>query len=78
MPKTERKTWRLDEWNAKFSPDTIEDIPMSKEEILKASLWLRDNNYPIPEDCPWETCPDFRPACRLGICRIAVGMCGDF
>ena len=70
--------WRLDEWNAHFAPDITEEIPMSKEEILKAITYLRSNNYPKPEDCPGKPCPDYRPACSLGICRIAVGMCGDF
>lgn len=75
MPIT---TWRLDEWNAVYSPDTVEDIPMSKEEIWKATQFLRTNNYPKPEDCPLEKCPKCRPACKVGVCNIAVGMCGDF
>lgn len=70
--------WRLDEWNAYYAPDTVENIPMSKEEIYKATMYLSDNYYPKPEDCPGEECPKYRPACLLGICRIAVGMCGDF
>jgi hypothetical protein len=67
--------WRLNNWNACFTLDTL---PMSKEEIQKATKFLRKNNYPKPEDCPEENCPNYRPACKLGICQIAVGMCGDF
>lgn len=78
MPQTKKKAWRLDEWNARFAKDDLKLIMMGQEEIREALEYLRDNNYPIPEDCPWETCPDFRPACRIGVCRIAVGMCGDF
>jgi len=72
------KPWRLDEWNAVFSPDTIENIPMSKEEIWKATQFLRTNYYPKPEDCPMDKCPNFRPSCKLNVCQIAVGMCGDY
>lgn len=71
--------WRLDKWNAHFSDnDKVENVPMSKEEIRKAACFLRENNYPKPEDCSFKKCQVFRSACRLGICRIAIGMCGDF
>ena len=76
--KTQTKPWKLAEWNGHFASDTVENLPMSKEEIWKAIQFLRNNYYPKPEDCPWEKCPKFRPACKLGICQIAVGMCGDF
>lgn len=75
MPLTK---WRLDEWNAVYSPDAGEDVPMTTEEIREAIKFLRNHNYPKPEDCPEEKCPKFRPACKLGVCNIAVGMCGDF
>lgn len=71
------KQWELNDWNAVYSFG--EDLPpMSEQEICAAVRWLRKNNYPIPIDCPHKTCPKYRPACGLGICNIAVGMCGDF
>lgn len=70
--------WRLDEWNAQYAKDDLKPIIMSQEEIREAITFLRESNYPKPEDCPWENCPVLRPTCKLSICRIAVGMCGDF
>jgi hypothetical protein len=72
-----RDKWRLDEWNEKFSRERRLP-PMTKEEIAGAIDYLRGHYYPKPEDCPVETCEKYRPACKLGICVIAVGMCGDF
>lgn len=69
--------WRLDAWNEQFSHGK-KLPPMTDQEIQSAIAALRKNNYPQPEDCPEQDCPKFRPACGLGICRIAVGMCGDF
>lgn len=69
--------WRLDEWN-KLYPTDKTFPPMAKEEIDRAIKALRDNLYPKPEDCPGLDCPNVRPACSLGICQIACGMCGDF
>lgn len=69
-------SWKLQEWNALYA--TGNPLPMTPEEIASAVKYLRDNNYPKPEDCPEASCPKCRPACKLGICRIAVGMCGDF
>jgi len=74
--KNERSTWRLDEWNDYFAK--VPTKPMTPAEIDAAIKFLRDHNYPVPEDCPGEKCPAWRPACKLGICQIAVGMCGDF
>lgn len=74
----ETKTWKLKEWNSYYSDCEVEAPPMTKEEIADAIKYLRDNFYPIPEDCPRQECPKHRPACSLGICHIAVGMCGDF
>jgi len=71
-----RGTWRLDEWNDRFAK--VPTKPMTEEEIEIAIKFLRDFNYPVPEDCPGEACPEWRPACKLGICKIAVDMCGDF
>lgn len=68
-------SWKLGDWNNYFSTNPK---PMTSEEIDNAIKYLRDNNYPKPEDCPETNCPKYRPACQLGICRIAVGMCGDF
>lgn len=70
--------WRLDEWNDAYSEEALRNLPMTAKEIQEAKTFLRDNNYPKPEDCPWENCPKLRPTCKLGICVIAVGMCGDF
>lgn len=67
--------WKLSEWNGIYT--TVKE-PMTKGEIDKAIKQLRSNNYPKPTDCHEEKCPKFRPACHLGICNIAVGMCGDF
>jgi hypothetical protein len=50
---------------------------MTPKEISQAIKFLRDLYYPKPEDCPEQLCPKFRPACSLGVCQIAVGMCGD-
>jgi len=68
-------SWKLSEWNALFAPRP--SVPMSFEDIEAGVKYLRDNNYPKPEDCPEVECPKYRPTCMLGICRIAVGMCGD-
>lgn len=71
-------TWRLDEWNNHFAKDALKLTPMSQEEIQDATKFLRNKGYPKPEDCPGEECLDIRPACKAGVCRLAVGMCGDF
>jgi len=72
----QRVSWRLDEWNDRFAK--VPTKPMTPAEIDAAIKFLRDFNYPVPEDCPGEACPEWRPACKLGICKIAVDMCGDF
>ena len=72
-----RTEWRLSEWNCKYSTDKTAP-PMSMAEIQSAIEWLRDNYYPKPADCPCSDCPKYRPYCKLGVCRIAIGMCGDF
>ncbi len=69
--------WRLDILNAKFS-EGKELPPMTEQEIKSAIAELRKNNYPKPEDCPERECSVYRPACKMGICRIAVGMYKDF
>lgn len=71
------KSWKLSEWNNIYSRSSNLP-PMTDKEIAVGVKFLREHNYPKPEDCPEGKCPKFRPACRLGICRIAVGMCGDF
>ena len=72
--------WRLDEWNFAFSKTgTNKDLPpMSEKEILTAKKFLREKHYPKPEDCPGKECSQFRPACEMSVCKIAVGICGDF
>ena len=72
------KVWRLDEWNGRYAKEELRTIPMNEDEIKEAIKYLRDNNYPKPEDCLEQDCPVYRPACKLDVCRIAVGMCGDF
>ena len=69
------KSWELANWNAKISNISS---PMSSMEIDEAIKYLRENNYPKPSDCQNEDCEVYRPACKVGVCRIAVGMCGDF
>jgi len=68
--------WKLKEWNARYGNVSLPI--MSTEEIETAISYLRDNNYPKPDDCLEIECPVHRPACTLGVCHIAVGMCGDF
>jgi hypothetical protein len=72
------ENWRLDEWNARFAKDDQKLITMPQEEIQKAIQFLKDKWYPKPEDCPEKNCPNYRPSCKLNVCQIAVGMCGDF
>ena len=67
--------WKLSEWNNEF---TDNPKPMTNNEITEGIKYLRGNGYPKPEDCPMEDCPKFRPSCKLNVCNIAVGMCGDF
>jgi len=69
-------SWRLDQWNNPFKNPALP--PMTQTEIDAAVKYLKDHFYPIPEDCPKLECPKVRPACALGICQIAAGMCGDF
>jgi len=69
-----RKSWQLKEWTG-ISPNPI---PMTSEEIKEAITYLRANHYPKPTDCLKEQCPGYRPACELGICYVAIRLCGDF
>ena len=73
-------SWKLKEWTG-IGDNTK---PMSKKEIEDAVKYLRDNHYPIPEDCPMKNnndihCPSAnRPACMFGICHVATKLCNDF
>ena len=58
------------EWN------TGNNLMGKEQETLITQL--RENNYPIPQDCQKEKCQSYRPACQLGICKLAVVLCGDF
>lgn len=70
-------SWKLHEWNNYYAEN--QNLPvMTNAEIKKAKKYLRENNYPKPEDCPSAECLEYRPSCKLGICKIAVKMCGDF
>ena len=71
-----KKTWKLKDWNRIYGSLTLP--LMTKKEIDDAIFFLRENHYPKPSDCPERECPKDRPACSLGICNIAIGMCGDF
>lgn len=46
-------------------------------EALVAYLRNCDPPYPRPEDCA-KDCEFSRPACRVGVCFLAVKFCGDF
>ena len=82
----DRTSWTLREWCYYFS-DKENPLPaMTTEEIVAATLWLREKGYPVPTDCPKrpETqfykkdggCPAFRPVCLThNICQMARGMC---
>lgn len=71
--------WKLTEWNDAFSRKAGSKLPpMTESETASNIKYLRDNNYPKPDDCPEQKCPVCLPVCQLKVCRIAVGMCGDF
>lgn len=69
-------SWKLGTYCEEFSNTPLP--PMTKEEIASAIKELRSGGYPKPEDCPEMHCSEHRPACHLGICKIAVCLCGDF
>lgn len=68
--------WKVYEWTG--LAESKNPIPMTKEETESAVKYLRENNYPKPDDCPKTECPGYRPACELGICYVAIRLCGDF
>jgi hypothetical protein len=72
--------WKVYEWTGWAYKDKEQSKlpPMTTEETAKAVEYLRENNYPHPEDCPGEACPGYRCACGVGICHVAVRLCGDF
>jgi len=70
------KTWELAEWVD--SPDNSKLPPMTEEGKIAGIKFLRDDDYPKPEDCPATLCKEYRPACKLGICKIAIVMPGDW
>ena len=78
------KSWKLSGWLDKprnWNLTNFKDQnpqPMTEEEIEAGIKFLRDGNYPKPDDCPQSSCPEYRPACQLGICKIAVCLCGDW
>jgi hypothetical protein len=71
--------WRVTEWSEYFAKKAgLRLPPMTANEIAVAITGLRSNDYPKPIDCPGEEgCPKFRPTCRVGICNVALGLCGD-
>ena len=66
-------SWKLFEWTGLNTTGV-----MSSHEIDEAIKYLRANQYPKPEDCTYDTCPGYRPACKLNICHVAIRLCGDF
>ena len=68
------KEWKINEWTGRSNIKK----PMNEEEIKEAIEYLRKNNYHIPKYCLGEYCPGNRPACSLGVCYVAVRLCGDF
>lgn len=72
--------WKVTETSEYFAQKAGLTLPpMTQSEIDETVEFLRTNGYPMPADCPGQGgCPKYRPACILGICRVAVGLCGDF
>lgn len=69
--------WKRGKWSNSFYAFQAH---MSNEEIKEAIQYLRDNHYPRPADCTTDImhdCKDYRRACRLKICFVAVKLCGD-
>ena len=66
--------WRIFEWTGV----SLKKTRMTEDEIRKATNFLRRKNYPKPVDCPKENCTGYRPSCSLGVCYVAVKLCGDF
>jgi len=58
------QTWKLS--------DNVDGLSTGIREFLKLT------GYPAPEDCPKEGCKEYRPACLVGVCKIAVCLCGDW
>ena len=72
------KGWTLEVWREYFLRAAGIDLPpITPGEIESARVYLRDRNYPIPLDCPGTKCNNYRPACRVKVCKIAIDMCGD-
>lgn len=61
-----------------MSRESNQNLWSLKEKETVDTTLLRDKLYPVPSDCPGESCPECRPACALGICKIAVELCEDF
>lgn len=70
----EQDGWTLSEWREQGQ----KMLPMTEEEIENAVAYLRSKNYPKPKDCPESNCKEYRPACTLGVCKIAVMLTGDW
>lgn len=68
------KEWKIADW----TDISTNPIPMTDDETKEAIKYLRDNHYPKPVDCTMEKCKGYRPACHLGVCYVAVRLCGDF
>ena len=71
--------WKVTECSEYFARMLHKELPaMTRAEIDDTICFLRSHNYPKPVDCPDIRCPKYRPACTLGICNVACGLCGDF
>ncbi len=69
--------WRLDNWSTYFASKVGNTKPMTRDEQNAAVTYLKASKYERPEDCPMFQCPKYRPTCNMGVCVIAVKMCGD-
>ena len=74
----EKQGWKLSVWCNEFARLDNPLPPMTEEEKQAGIKHLRDNSYPKPDDCWEQDCPEYRPACMLGICKIAVCLAGDW
>jgi hypothetical protein len=70
------ESWKLSEWIEGFREAQLPS--MTSKEIAEAIAYLRGHQYCAPTDCTKESCLEYRPACSLGICKIAICMCGDW
>jgi hypothetical protein len=69
---------RVFHWKIEQFKKWIEDDELSTEEQDKYDSTLQEieqAGYPKPDDCFGEMCLKWRPACKIGICRVAILLC---